>query len=603
MRPDYDIEAAGAAVETGGAAKKPKAGLGQFFGLVASTKPPLWMLGLAAVGNLANTAGALILPQFTKGLIDGFSLSSLKPVQIAFIGAAFIVQMAGSALSIWLLGMIGNKVVANLRERLWQKQLRLGVTAYDERGSGDYISRFNNDTAALRSLVAEGAAGFIAALITGAGSLVFLFSLNAGMTAVMLAAIPLAALILVPLGRAMHGIAKATMTENARFTGVLGRVLGDIRLVKASNAEPRELKRGQEAIRGLFKLGMRETKINALVSPLMGLVMMLLMVVIVGYGGVLVSSGALTAGSLVAYILYLIQIIMPIAQIAQFVTQFQKARGATDSLTEILEMPEEPEGGLPLSQARGVLSFESVAFGYRPDEPVIKGLSFEVEQGSVTALVGPSGSGKTTVFSLIERFYAPQSGTIALDGRPVSDYDLAEWRGRIGYVSQDSPMVQGSIAENMRYGLARPVGLDELREVALQANALDFIEALPGGFDTDVGERGVKLSGGQRQRLAIARALLRDPDILLLDEATASLDSATEAQVQLALGGLMRGRTTLVIAHRLSTVVDADRILFLEDGRLTGSGSHEELYSGHELYRRFADHQFRLAEAEVAVVS
>lgn len=598
MRPEYDIETPGRS-----AAAKPKAGLSQFLGLVASTKPRNWMLGLAALGNLANTAGALILPQFTKGVIDGFSLASLKPAQIALIVAAFIVQMAGSALSIWLLGMVGNKVVANLRERLWRKQLRLGVASYDERGSGDYISRFNNDTAALRSLVAEGAAGFISALITGAGSLVFLFTLNAGMTAVMLAAIPLAILILVPLGKAMRGIATATMSENARFTGVLGRVLGDIRLVKASNAEPRELKRGEEAIRGLFSLGMKETRINALVAPLMGLVMMLLMVVIVGYGGVLVSSGAFSAGALVAYILYLIQIIMPISQIAQFVTQFQKARGATDSLNQILELPEEPEGGLPLPRARGLLSFESLSFGYKPGESVIEGLSFEVEPGSVTALVGPSGSGKTTVFSLIERFYEPQAGRIALDGRPVSEYALSDWRARIGYVSQDSPMVQGSIAENIQYGLARPVGPERLREAALQANALGFIEALPDGFGTDVGERGVKLSGGQRQRLAIARALLRDPDILLLDEATASLDSATEAQVQLALGELMRGRTTLVIAHRLSTVVDADRILFLENGRLTGSGSHAELYAGHELYRRFADHQFRLAEAEAAVVS
>lgn len=237
-----------------------------------------------------------------------------------------------------------------------------------------------------------------------------------------------------------------------------------------------------------------------------------------------------------------------------------------------------------------------MSFAYKGGEAVLKQVTFTAEPGKVTAIVGPSGSGKTTLFSLLERFYSPTGGTIKLGEVPIDRYALPSWRSRIGYVSQESPLVEGTIRENISYGLDREVTPEELDRAAQMAYADEFIGQLPGGYETEVGERGLKLSGGQRQRIAIARALLRDPQILMLDEATSSLDSKSEIVVQQALHNLMRGRTTLVIAHRLSTVIDADRIVFVEKGTVTGVGTHDELFASHPLYREFASQQLRLQD-------
>ena len=304
----------------------------------------------------------------------------------------------------------------------------------------------------------------------------------------------------------------------------------------------------------------------------------------------------MSAGSLVAFILYLIQIVMPITMITTFFTQLQKARGATESITALLDEPEETEVGLSVPAGQHTVELSDLGFGYASGATVLKGVSFSLVPGTVTALVGPSGAGKTTVFSLLERFYPPTEGTIRLDGAPIDSFSLSDWRRSIGYVPQDSPLLSGTIRENLLYGVDRAVSREELEQAARDANAHEFISALPNGYETDVGERGVKLSGGQRQRIAIARALLRNPSLLLLDEATSSLDSASESAVQEALGRLMEGRTTLVIAHRLSTVIDADQILFLEGGVITGRGTHRELLAEHALYRSFAAQQLRIPE-------
>jgi ATP-binding cassette subfamily B protein AbcA/BmrA len=423
------------------------------------------------------------------------------------------------------------------------------------------------------------------------------------MTLVVLVALPIGIAALVPLGRTMRRIARGTMDENAKFTALLAQVLSEIRLVKASNAEPREYIKGQATMRRLFDLGLKDGRIQALVGPLMSLVFMSLLVLVVGYGGLLVSSGQLTAGALVAFILYLIQAVIPIAQIVSFVTQLEKARGATQSILDLLEIPEEKTAeGLSITGARVPIHFDQVSFSYVPGEPVSRDLSFTLEPGTMTAIVGPSGGGKTTLFNLLERFYEPDSGTIRVGTTPLRELSLASWRRRIGYVPQDCPIMSGTIRENIIYGLEREPSEEEVLEAARMAYADTFIRELPRGYDTEVGERGVKLSGGQRQRIAIARALLRNPDVLMLDEATSSLDSASEHFVRLALENLMRGRTTLVIAHRLSTVIDADRILFIEKGQLTGCGTHAELLESHALYRTFAERQLGLSDPTEALV-
>lgn len=324
---------------------------------------------------------------------------------------------------------------------------------------------------------------------------------------------------------------------------------------------------------------------------------MVLLVVVMGYGGMRVATGALTAGELVAFILYLVQIVMPMGQFTQFFTQLQKAIGATERIIETLDAREEDHAsGRELNSANQPIYVENVSFAYDGGETILENVSFTIAPGKVTAIVGPSGSGKTTMFSLLERYYQPNSGSIRLGEEQIQGFTLASWRSKIGYVSQESPLIAGTIRENICYGLGREISDEELRQAAAMAYADQFIEELPEGYETQVGERGVKLSGGQRQRIGIARALLRDPQILMLDEATSSLDSKSELIVQQALTNLMKGRTTLVIAHRLSTVVDADQILILEKGKITGRGRHAELYETHALYREFATQQLRVKE-------
>ncbi|QHW34568.1 ABC transporter ATP-binding protein [Paenibacillus rhizovicinus] len=567
-----------------------------FLKLLKRTKPSKSLIATAVAMSLAGTLISLIIPLFTKKLVDGFDISSLSFQQIATFGGVFILQAVVSGLSMYMLNVAGQRVVANLRDQLWRKLLRLPVSYYDNNRTGETISRMTNDTGVVKQLIAENFTGFLTGIISVIGSIVVLFYMDWQMTTVMLAVIPVAALFMVPLGRQMYLVSKGLQTETASFTATLTQVLSEIRLVKSMNAEPREYEAGEKGIAGLFRFGRKEAKIQALIAPLMFFVMIMLLVVIVGYGGMRVSSGALTAGELVAFILYLMQIVMPMSQISTFFTQFKKTVGATERIIDILDASEENhDAGKPVEKADQAIRFEQLSFGYKDSEPVLHDLTFDVLPGKVSAIVGPSGGGKTTLFSLLERYYEPTGGSIKLGSDDIEDYSLRSWRKQIGYVSQESPLIAGTIRENICYGIDYEVGQEALRHAAEMAYAHHFISELPQGYDTEVGERGIKLSGGQRQRIAIARALLRDPQILMLDEATSSLDSKSEVVVQEALTNLMAGRTTLVIAHRLSTVVDADQIVFVEKGRMTGKGTHEELLATHPMYREFATQQLRLS--------
>ncbi|WP_068619067.1 ABC transporter ATP-binding protein [Paenibacillus tuaregi] len=563
-------------------------------GLIRETKPSIPALTFAIMLSVISTLVGLVIPMFTKNLVDGFSLSTISPVQIVLIAAAFIAQTIAGGVSIFLLNYAGQKVVATLRDRLWKKLLVLPVSYYDNNRTGETSSRMTNDTLILKTLISEHATSFFSGVISIVGSIGVLLYLNWRMTLIMFTVIPIAALILVPLGRQMYKISKGMQDETADFTSTINQVLSEVRLVKASNAEGREYANGKEGINNLFRFGVREGKVSAWIGPVISLVLMMLLVVIIGYGGMQVSSGAFTAGDLVAFILYLIQIVMPMTQLTTFFTQFQKAKGATERIIETLNAEEEDyTQGKEILDANQPIRVENVSFGYNAEETILSNVSFEMEPGKVTAIVGPSGSGKTTMFSLLERFYIPSGGRIRLGEQNIDEFSLSAWRRQIGYVSQDSPMIAGTIRENLCYGIEREVSEQEIWHAAEMAYADQFIRELPDKLNTDVGERGVKLSGGQRQRLAIARALLRDPKLLMLDEATSSLDSQSEVVVQKALLNLMQGRTTVVIAHRLSTVVRADQILFIDKGKLTGRGTHNELLETHSKYREFAAQQFQ----------
>ncbi|WP_082053176.1 ABC transporter ATP-binding protein [Gordoniibacillus kamchatkensis] len=576
---------------------RPSGGLKPFLRLLARIRPSRTLLAAALGLSLVNTLASLAIPLLTKRLIDGFHLSALGSGQIAMMAGAFLLQAVAGGVSVYLLGRIGQQVVARLRELLWGKLLTLPVAYYDERQSGETVSRMMNDSGVVKGVITEHLAGFVSGIISMAGSIVVMFTLDWKLTLLLLAGLPLAAAVLVPLGRSMYKVSKGLQDETASFTGFLNGVVSEIRLLKISGAEPYAAERGSGGIRELYRYGLKESRIQALIFPVIGAVIMLLMVLVIGYGGIRVAAGTFTTGSLIAFILYLFQIVMPIQQITAFFTQLQKAMGATAEMLATLDYEEENRTtGRSAERGQKPIAIERVTYGYKPEEPVLRGVSFTIEPGQVTAIVGPSGSGKTTLFALLERFYLPTEGAIKFGDEPLETYSLESWRERIGYVSQESPILAGTIRDNLCYGVRREVSEQELRAAAKLAYADGFIEALPDGYDTQVGERGMKLSGGQRQRLAIARALLRDPQLLLLDEATSSLDSQSERVVQEALDNVMKGRTTVVIAHRLATVKHADRIVFLDKGVVTGIGTHDELYRTHRLYRQFADHQLQTKE-------
>ncbi|WP_102273526.1 ABC transporter ATP-binding protein [Cytobacillus massiliigabonensis] len=564
-----------------------------FWQLLKDANPPKWIFILAILLSLIETGAGLIVPLFTKSLVDQLAASALEASLIILLAAAFIIQTVSSGFSFYFMTYIGEAIVSSIRKRLWEQVLSLPIPFFDQHQSGETMSRVTQDTNIVKNLITQHLITFLTGLISIIGSIIILLLIDWKMTLIMIISVPISVIIIMPLGQKMYKISKSTQDEMADFSGNLGRVLADIRLVKAYHAENTEKVKGNQGIQHLFQYGLREARIQAVISPFMTFIMMLVLVILIGYGGVQVASGALSAGSLVAIIIYMFQIVVPFTQMASFFTAFQKAVGATERIQEILGV--EKEASL---QTRTVensaqdLTFHNLSFAYK-ENPIIKNMSLTIPSGKTTAFVGPSGSGKTTLFALLERFYKPESGEILLGDTNITAFNLYSWRSQIGYVSQESPLMSGTIKENICYGIEHQVSDEEIQHAAELANAAEFIERLPKGFETEVGERGMKLSGGQRQRIAIARALIRNPKILLLDEATSNLDSASEHLVQQALQKLMDGRTTLVIAHRLSTIVDADQIAVIEDGCITGTGSHHELLETHALYRKLAEQQLK----------
>lgn len=574
--------------------KKQQNGLKPFFSLILSTKIPKLALGIGLIASIITTLAGLVVPLLTKNLVDDFSVSSISIPLIVGIGVAFIIQAIVNGVSIYLLTAVGQKIVANLRDRMWVRLIRLPVSYFDKTSSGETVSRVVNDTGIVRELISDHFPQFITGIISIIGAVTILLIMDWKMTLIMLFSVPVTLAIMIPLGRKMAKISRGLQDETAVFTGHIQQTLGEIRLMKSSNAEQNEERKGLSGIEKLLGFGLKEARIFAFIAPIMYLVVMVVIVMIIVYGGMRVANGTMSTGSLVAFLLYLFQIIMPITSFAMFFTQLQKAKGATERIIDILELPlEEGQKGLEMNIANETVHVSDVSFAYSEDEPVLKDVSFEARPGEMISFAGPSGGGKTTMFGLLERFYEPTAGEIRIGNTPIKNFSMESWRSQIGYVSQESAMMAGTIRENLCYGLQNwpKISDDRLWKVAKMAYAEQFIKTFSSGLDTEVGERGVKLSGGQRQRIAIARAFLRDPKILMMDEATASLDSQSEGVVQQALKRLMEGRTTFVIAHRLSTIVDADKIVFIENGQVTGSGSHQELTQTHALYREFAEQQ------------
>lgn len=565
-----------------------------FFKLIRNTQPRKSLLVFGLILSTITTLAGLAVPLLTKNLIDGFSMASISVGLIALIIGAFIFQALISSIGSFMLGYVGEEIVAKLRKQVWNKLITLKVQYYENTKTGETVSRLINDTTTVKMLVADQFPSFITSIISMVGALIILTIMDWRMMLMIFISVPIVMLVLMPVGRMMHKIAKKLQKETADFTGITSQTLSEIRLVKASNGETVEKEHGEDGIKKLFNIGVSEAKVQSVIGPIMILVMMSIFVGILTYGALRVADGSLSNGTLIAFLLYLVQIIAPAAQFAQFFSQLQKTKGSTERLSEILAMEAEDfTVGEAVDVTGKELKVEAVSFAYDEAHPILKNISFVAKPNTVVAFAGPSGGGKSTIFSLLERFYEPQAGEMSIGNHNLKEVSLYSWRSQIGYVAQESAILSGTIRDNLGYGINKAFSDEELWHVLELAYARQFVSEMPHGLDTEVGERGVKLSGGQRQRLAIARAFLRDPKILMLDEATASLDSESEEMVQKALTNLMNGRTTLIIAHRLSTIVHADKILFIEHGEVTGEGTHQELVETHELYHRYVKEQFK----------
>lgn len=542
---------------------------------------------------IVETVSSLMIPLVTMRLIDQIAAGDLKMMTIILLAVLFLAQTVLSACSAYSMSYVGQYMIRALRDKLWKHLIKLPVPFFDRNQSGELMSRIANDSNVIKDFLISQIMVFISGMVSIIGGLVLLFVLDWKITVLIIVAVPLSVLLIAPLASKMYGISKNLQTETANLQGDFGRVLTDIRFVKYSVAEQHETDNTNKRISKLFKLGMKESFVMSIVSPVMLSIILLVVVLIIGYGGIRVAQGLLSTGALIAIILYLFQIVVPFTQLATFFTQFQKANGASERIFEILEEEEEvattTDHPKPVVEGQPLI-FEHVDFSYNEDRPILDHVTCVFPPRSLTAIVGPSGSGKTTIFSLIEQFYTPTSGKITYGNAALQHYSLSEWRNKIAYVSQESPVMSGTIADQLKYGLDN-VTEDQLWEALRGANLESFVRRLPQGLLTEVGERGLLLSGGQRQRLNIARVFLKNPQILLLDEATAHLDSQSEHEVREALQEVIRNRTTIMIAHRMATIKDADQIIVLEHGKITGIGKHEELIESNDCYRTMIEQQ------------
>ena len=571
---------------------KTKFNFKDFFALVNKLHPNysklIWGVILGFIGTGAN----LFVPQLAQRLINNFK--SLSPTLIVLTIIIFIGGLIISSASGLLLGIFGEHIVSRLREALWQKLLQMPVSYFDNTKTGDMSSRLVNDTSQVKQLLASTLPNAMTSLLQFFGALFIMISMDWQMTLLMFIGVPLFVIAMLPIMSQSRKIGRKRQDEVANFSSTTTNVLGEIRLVKSSNGEKRELKNGHDRIHLLYNIGRKEAFINSLTQPIINMLMMILFLGILGYGAVRVMNGSLSMGALVSFLMYLFQIMSPVIIISQFFNELSKTSGSTERLQQILL---EKEEFIPHKEkydiANKVLKFDNVNFSYEDGKQILHNINFEAKPNTVVAFAGPSGGGKSTIFALIERFYQPTSGEIFIGDKDIDNLDLSYWRKQIGLVGQNSSVMPGTIRENLVYGLEREVSEKELWDVLKMAYADKFVKEMEDGLNTQIGERGIKLSGGQRQRIAIARAFLRNPKILMLDEATASLDSESEAMVQKALNSLMKNRTTLVIAHRLSTIVDANKIYFIDHGTVDVAGTHEELIKSTPKYAEYFKTQFK----------
>lgn len=570
--------------------------------LVGYLRPYRLHIALASVAIIFTSSAVLGMGSGLRYLIDeGLAKNNPALLDQAFgllIGVTLLLA-AATYVRFYLVSWIGEHVVADIRNDVYRHLIGLHIGFFETTRTGELLSRLTTDTTLLQTVIGSSVSIAVRNLLLLIGGGLLLLITSARLTGYVSLMVPLVVVPIVLLGRRVRGLARETQARVADISVHAEETLSAIRTVQAFALEPHEKERFASHVEAARATAMARIKNRAMLTALVIMLVFGAIVTVLWMGGKDVISGHISAGDLSAFIFYSVVVAGSVGAISEVAADLQRAAGAAERLSELLAV--QPQiasnpAATPLAPTDAGVRFNQVSFTYpaRPDKPAIDDFSLEVAPGGTVALVGPSGAGKTTIFQLLLRFYDPTSGSIAIGGRDIREFPLESLRALIGIVPQEPMIFSGTARDNIRLGRLDATDA-EITEAARAASALDFLEKLPQGFDTHVGEKGVQLSGGQKQRIAIARAILRNPRILLLDEATSALDSENEYLIQQALERAIKGRTTFVIAHRLSTIMRADRILLLNEGRVEASGTHHELLAASPLYARLAALQFKSA--------
>ncbi|MFT6408105.1 MAG: ATP-binding cassette subfamily B protein [Arenicella sp.] len=561
---------------------------------------------VAAGCALVFTAGiTLAMGQGVKILIDdGFVAGSFEQLNNAalFIVAIAILMAVGTYARFYLVSWLGERVSADIRQAVFDHLITLHPSYFEENRSGEIMSRLTTDTTLLQTVIGSSASMALRSILTFIGGLVLLLITNLKLTAFVLAGVPIVLVPILLYGRRVRTLSRASQDTIADVGSHAGEIIQQIKTVQSYTQEANERKAFAGHVEGAFDIARKRIKQRAMLIAVVISLIFSAIAAMLWVGGNDVINGVMTGGELGAFVFYAIVVAGSVATISEVIGEVQRAAGAAERLLELLsiksaiELPQNPKSTDNIGSR---IIFDRVTFNYpsRPDQAALENLSLTIEEGKSLALVGPSGAGKSTVFELLQRFYDPDKGSISLGDINIRDLQPIDLRSQLAVVAQQPTLFSGDVMHNIRYG--RPEATKEqVIAAAKAANAHEFIEKLPEGYESSLGEQGVRLSGGQRQRVAIARAILKDPKILLLDEATSALDAESEHRVQQALENLMQGRTTVIIAHRLATIRNVDSIAVIDEGKLVAQGKHDELLETSALYKRLSELQFQERSAQ-----
>lgn len=573
--------------------KGPRAKLSDLTPFLVDHKKALTVaLVLSIFTSLLSLGQPLLMGQVISAVEAGKDFNNLAiGIVVLLVSAALI-----NGFQYFLLYRTGEGVVLGTRKKLVSRLLRLPIKEYDRRRIGDLVSRVGADSTLLKSVLTQGLVDAVGGLLQFFGAIIVMAFIDPILLGSTLLVVFVAVAAIAMTGRKLRSATTKAQQKVGAMSASVERALGAIRTIRAARAETREAEAIDKDAIAAYDQGVKIAKLSAIVAPIAQIAFNTAFIVVLGLGGLRVATGATSISSLVTFVILLFFMVGPLISAFGAYSSVMSALGALARIQEIMVIDEEDQGqGGLVRQGDNAVEFSNIGFHYEPAEneepkPILENVSFQIPRGTRVALVGPSGAGKSTIFSLIERFYEPTTGEILLDGQRVKDMSLDTLRSQIGYVEQDAPVLAGSIRENLLLGRAEATD-EDLRQVLDMVNLTEVLNRDASGLDAEVGENGIMLSGGERQRLAIARALLAAPPILLLDESTSALDGPNEQRMREAIDAVAKNRTLIVIAHRLSTVVDSDQIIVLERGKVVGSGTHSELVKSTPLYAELAKHQ------------